>query len=142
MDKKNLKITIAELAFLISTVFSCITNGSELKQDSSLPLIITKGNGGDAAGATVIRERWRNGVPDLVNLSQTPMEKLKIEKHHCILVIGQGAISDLTQSNDFYAKLIGKKVGLYAHLIDKNTLYLLHSLEGHTSFNLFLPIHS
>ncbi|WP_156936729.1 hypothetical protein [Chelativorans sp. J32] len=128
---------ICKLAFLALFLFSYTSKAHTLSSDSLPTLIITKGGGGDAAGAAIIRDQWRHGTPDLVNLSQMPLDELEAGKHNCVLVIGQGAMSDVAQSGAINAKFSGKRVGLYAHLIDQNTLELLQRLGQRTALNLF-----
>ncbi|APD13468.1 hypothetical protein [Pandoraea pulmonicola] len=132
-----MKAAVWKLAFLALIFAPHVGQGRESGQDGSRTLIITKGDGGDAAGATVMRDRWRHGTPDLINLSRMPLDELEPSQYRCVLVIGQGAVSDVARSAAITAKLSGKSVGLYAHLIDQNTLELLQKLRGRTALNLF-----
>lgn len=132
-----MRAAICRLTFLTLIFAPYVAEGRELKQDGFRTLIITKGGGGDAAGAAVIRNRWHRGMPDLANLSQMPLDELELGKYNCVLVIGQGAVNDVVQSDTISAKLSGKSVGLYAHLIDQNALELLQKLGERTALNLF-----
>lgn len=96
-----------------------------------------QGAGGDASGAAVIHDNWRHGTPDLVNLTDIPIDKIRPEKYRCVLIIGQGAIKEMLLANNASAILSGKTVGLYTHLIDQNTLRLLRQLQNKVRFNLF-----
>lgn len=89
------------------------------------------------SGATVIHDNWRHGTPDLVNLTDIPIDKIRPEKYRCVLIIGQGAIKEMLLANNASAILSGKTVGLYTHLIDQNTLRLLRQLQNKVRFNLF-----
>ncbi len=124
--------TIRNTALAMVACFSYIAHAS-----THPPLIITRGAGGDASGATVIHDNWRHGTPDLVNLTDIPIDKIRPEKYSCVLIIGQGAIKEMLLANNASAILSGKTVGLYSHLIDQNTLRLLWQLQNKVRFNLF-----
>ncbi|MFP5705335.1 hypothetical protein ACLD22_17905 [Salmonella sp. 741265101_HBA] len=124
--------TIRNSALAMVACFSYIAHAS-----THPPLIITRGAGGDASGATVIHDNWRHGTPDLVNLTDIPIDKIRPEKYRCVLIIGQGAIKEMLLANNASAILSGKTVGLYTHLIDQNTLRLLRQLQNKVRFNLF-----
>ncbi|EAR4688378.1 hypothetical protein ELF32_25155, partial [Salmonella enterica] len=124
--------TIRNTALAMVACFSYIAHAS-----THPPLIITRGAGGDASGATVIHDNWRHGTPDLVNLTDIPIDKIRSEKYSCVLIIGQGAIKEMLLANNASAILSGKTVGLYTHLIDQNTLRLLRQLQNKVRFNLF-----
>ncbi|WP_273795244.1 hypothetical protein [Brucella intermedia] len=132
-----MRASICKVALLALTFVPHVAEGRGLKRDGLDTLVITKGSGGDAAGAAILRDHWRHGKPDLTNLSQTPLEKLDTDKYSCIIIIGQGAVSDVARSAALNARFSEKKVGLYAHLIDHNTLYLLRKLEDRVIINLF-----
>ncbi|HCL5270430.1 TPA: hypothetical protein N2G33_002637 [Salmonella enterica] len=123
---------IRNTALVMVAFFSYITHASP-----NLPLIITRGAGGNASGAKVIRDNWRHGTPDLVNLSDTPIDKVRPEKYTCVLIIGQSTIKEMLLANNASAILSGKTVGLYTHLIDQNTLRLLRQLQNKVRFNFF-----
>ncbi|EGO3912998.1 hypothetical protein ITY27_004529, partial [Salmonella enterica] len=124
--------TIRNTTLAMVACFSYIAHAS-----THPPLIITRGAGGDASGATVIHDNWRHGTPDLVNLTDIPIDKIRPEKYRCVLIIGQGAIKEMLLANNASAILSGKTVGLYTHLIDQNTLRLLRQLQNKVRFNLF-----
>lgn len=124
--------TIRNTALAMVACFSYIAHAS-----THPPLIITRGAGGDASGATVIHDNWRHGTPDLVNLTDIPIDKIRPEKYSCVLIIGQGAIKEMLLANNASAILSGKTVGLYSHLIDQNTLRLLRQLQNKVRFNFF-----
>lgn len=124
--------TIRNTTLAMVACFSYIAHAS-----THPPLIITRGAGGDASGAAVIHDNWRHGTPDLVNLTDIPIDKIRPEKYRCVLIIGQGAIKEMLLANNASAILSGKTVGLYTHLIDQNTLRLLRQLQNKVRFNLF-----
>lgn len=66
--------TIRNTALAMVACFSYIAHAS-----TPPPLIITRGAGGDASGATVIHDNWRHGTPDLVNLTDIPIDKIRPE---------------------------------------------------------------
>ncbi|EJU1773200.1 hypothetical protein N4T04_000734 [Salmonella enterica] len=98
--------TIRNSALAMVACFSYIAHAS-----THPPLIITRGAGGDASGATVIHDNWRHGTPDLVNLTDIPIDKIRPEKYSCVLIIGQGAIKEMLLANNASAILSGKTVG-------------------------------
>ncbi|WP_323121284.1 PI-PLC domain-containing protein [Burkholderia alba] len=100
-------------------------------------LIITKGGGGDASGARVLQSTWGGVKPDLLNLSSESAEHADLARYRCVLVVGQGAIQDMAQAASATAKLSGRTVGLYAHVIDEAGLALAKALRGRGALNLF-----
>ncbi|EIP7129295.1 hypothetical protein LRV04_002867, partial [Salmonella enterica] len=94
--------TIRNTALAMVACFSYIAHASTYP-----PLIITRGAGGDASGATVIHDNWRHGTPDLVNLTDIPIDKIRPEKYRCVLIIGQGAIKEMLLANNASAILSG-----------------------------------
>ncbi|ECD4703798.1 hypothetical protein E1C75_16175 [Salmonella enterica subsp. enterica serovar Napoli] len=78
--------TIRNTALAMVACFSASTNS---------PLIITRGAGGDASGATVIHDNWRHGTPDLINLTLKScrfflnrMMPIKLSMRRIILIPG------------------------------------------------------
>ncbi|EAA7193707.1 hypothetical protein EU383_15665 [Salmonella enterica subsp. enterica serovar Napoli] len=78
--------TIRNTALAMVACFSASTNP---------PLIITRGAGGDASGATVIHDNWRHGTPDLINLTLKScrfflnrMMPIKLSMRRIILIPG------------------------------------------------------
>lgn len=94
--------TIRNTTLAMVACFSYIAHAS-----THPPLIITRGAGGDASGAAVIHDNWRHGTPDLVNLTDIPIDKIRPEKYRCVLIIGQGAIKEMLLANNASAILSG-----------------------------------
>lgn len=82
--------TIRNTALAMVACFSYIAHAS-----THPPLIITRGAGGDASGATVIHDNWRHGTPDLINLTLKSrrfflnrMMPIKLSMRRIILIPG------------------------------------------------------
>lgn len=50
--------------------------------------IIIRGVGGDVFGVIVIYDNWWYGIFDLVNFIDIFIDKIRLEKYSCVLIIG------------------------------------------------------
>lgn len=132
-----MKSLIKKMILMVVIFPSFLSIVCEAKGNYNPSLIITKGTGGDASGATIIRTNLQHGTPDLVNLSATPIDKINAKKYSCVLIIGQGAIKDMLDANNVATTLTGKTIGIYTHLIDNSTLNLIRKLKSRATINVF-----
>jgi hypothetical protein len=132
-----LRKVIASVACLLFLFAQDSTQGRELQHRTTRTVIITKGSGGDASGSVLLRDRWSGATPDLINLSSRSVNDVEPTDYSCVLVIGQGAVRELARSELVSSKLSEKIVGLYSHVIDRDTLDVVRNLSRRVTLNQF-----